>query len=127
MKQRKEMSEQEWFKQTDKLKRQFDKINVEVQKAIVSGKSGAILHAISRVEKEMPKLLEKLESLSPPKGGEWDKSWKYFIEGLKGYLLACRYYFKGILEEDESAIKDAIGHMEEAGKLLEKARKIVGG
>jgi hypothetical protein len=123
----KEMSEQQWFKHADKLKRQFDKINAEVQKAIVSGKSGAILHAMHRVEKEVPELLGKLEYSSPPKGGEWEESWQYFIEGLKGYLLACRYYFKGILEEDESAIKNAIGHMEEAGKLLKKARKIVEG
>ena len=125
MKQGKEMSEQEWFKQVDKLKRQFDKINAEWQKAVVSGRSHKMLSAISRVEKEMPKLLEKLESLSPPKGGEWDNSWKYFIEGLNGYLLACRTYWNGFLHDDESAIRHAIGHMEEAGKLLEKARKIV--
>jgi hypothetical protein len=120
------MSEQQWFKQVDKLKRQFDKINAEWQKAVISGRSHKMLSAISRVEKEMPKLLENLESLSPPKGGEWEKSWKYFIESLKSYLLACRTYWNGFLNDDESAIKDATGHFEEAGKLLEKARKIVG-
>jgi hypothetical protein len=119
------MNEQQWFKHVDKLKRQFDKINAEVQKAVVSGKSRAILLATSRVEKELPKLIGELECLTPPKDGGWGESWRYFIEGLRGYLQACRYYFKGILEEDESTVKDAIGHMEEAGQLLEKARKIV--
>ncbi len=119
------MNEKEWFKQVDKLKRQFDKINAEWQKAVASGRSHKMLSAISRVEKEMPTLLERLESLSPPQDGEWDESWKYFIEGLKGYLLACRTYWNGFLHDDEPAIKHAIGHMEKSGKLLEKARKIV--
>jgi hypothetical protein len=119
-----EMSEQEWFKQVDKLKRQFDKINSEVQKALTSGKFRKMVFAMHRASAEMPELLRKLESLTPPKV-EWEESWKYFIEGLTGYLLSCRYYERGLLEDDESAINHAIGHMEEAGKLLEKARKIV--
>jgi hypothetical protein len=120
----KEMSEQEWFKQVDKLKRQFDKINSEVQKALKSGKFRKMVSAMHRASDEMPELLRKLESLTPPKV-KWEESWKYFIEGLTGYLLFCRYYERGLLEDDESAINHAIGHMEEAGKLLEKAQKIV--
>jgi hypothetical protein len=120
----KEMSEQEWFKQVDKLKRQFGKINSEVQKALKSGKFRKMVSAMHRASDEMPELLRKLESLTPPKV-EWEESWKYFIEGLTGYLLSCRYYERGLLEDDASAINHAIGHMEEAGKLLEKARKIV--
>jgi hypothetical protein len=112
-----EMSEQEWFKQVDKLKRQFDKINSEVQKALKSGKFRKMVFAMHRASDEMPELLRKLESLTPPKV-EWAESWKYFIEGLTGYLLSCRYYERGLLEDDESAINHAIGHMEEAVKLL---------
>ena len=120
----KEMNEQEWFKQVGKLKRQFDKINSEVQKALKSGKFRKMVLTMRRVSDEIPELLRKLESLTPPKV-EWEESWKYFIEGLTGYLLSCRYYERGLLEDDESAINHAIGHMEEAGKLLEKAQKIV--
>jgi len=125
MEQGKEMSEQEWFKHVDKLKRQFDKINSEVQKALKSGKFRKMVFATHKASDEMPELLRKLESLAPPKGGEWEEWWKYFIEALTGYLLSCRYYKKGLLEDDESAIRHAVGHMEEAGKLLEEAQKIV--
>jgi len=113
----KEMSEQEWFKQVDKLKRQFDKINSEVQKALKSGKFRKMVSAIHRASDEMPELLRKLESLTPPKV-EWEESWKHFIEALTGYLLFCRYYERGLLEHDESAINHAMGHLEEAAKLL---------
>jgi hypothetical protein len=113
----KEMREQEWFKQVDKFKRQFDGINSEVQEALKSGKFRKMVSAMHRASDEMPELLRKLESLTPPKV-EWEESWTYFIEGLTGYLLSCRYYERGLLEHDESAISHAIGHMEEAVKLL---------
>ena len=119
------MTEREWFKEVDKLKRQFDKINSEVQKALKSGKFRKMVFATHRASDEMPELLRKLEALTPPKDRQWEESWKYFIEGLTGYLLSCRYYERGLLEEDESAIRHAIRHMEESGKLLEKARNIV--
>ena len=116
------MDERDFLKQADKLKRQFDKIDSEVQKAMKSGKFRKMVFAMHRASVEMPELLREFETLTPPKGSRWEESWKYLIEGLTGYLLSCRYYEKGLLEDDESAIKHAIGHMEEAGKLLEKAR-----
>jgi MinD-like ATPase involved in chromosome partitioning or flagellar assembly len=104
------MSEQEWFKQADKCKRQFDNTNSEVQKALKSGKFGEMVSAVHKASDEIPELLRKLESLTPPKV-EWQESWQYFIEALTGYLLFCRYYERGLLEHDESAINHAMRHL----------------
>jgi hypothetical protein len=113
----KEMNEQEWFKQVDESRRQFDKINAEVQKALKRGKFRELLSATQRASDEMPELLSKLQSLTPPKE-EWEESRQYFIEALTGYLLFCRYYKRGLLDHDESAINHAMGHLEESLKLL---------
>ena len=111
------MSEQKWFRQVDELKRQFDKVNSEVQKALKSGKFRKMVFAMHRASDEIPELLRKFEALTPPKV-EWEESWKYFIEALTGYLLFCRYYERGLLDDDASAIAHAMGHLEESAKLL---------
>ena len=113
----KEMSEQEWFKQVDELKRQFDKINSEVQRALKSSNFKKMVSSMQRASDEMPELVRKLEALTPPKV-ECEESWQYFIEALTGYLLFCRYYKRGLLEHDEAAINHAMGHLQESSKLL---------
>jgi predicted aldo/keto reductase-like oxidoreductase len=118
------MNETEWFKRADKLKRQFDKINKEVQKAISSGKFRAIVFSTHKATKEIPKLINELESLTLPEDRQLKESWGYFTEALRSYVLACQHYYNGLLDENQADIDDGVEHMNEAVELLKKAQKV---
>ena len=119
-----EPKELEWFAQVDEIKKQFDDINSEVQKAIKYGATELRVAAFDRASKELPELLRKLEAL-PPKNERRQESFARFTEGLTGYLLACRYFKKSLEENDEMAFMRAVGHLKEAGELMKEARKIL--
>ena len=77
-----------WFKQVDKLKRQFDDINSQVLYAIKTESTLHLLPAFDRAELDMPELIQKLESL-PPQSEKRRQSWAFFIQALQTYLLSC--------------------------------------
>lgn len=113
-----------WFKQVDKLKRQFDDINSQVLYAMKTESKLYLLPAFDRAELNMPELIQKLESL-PPQSEKRRQSWAFFIRALKTYLSSCQHLKKSLEKYDEQSYKQGIKLMKDAGQLLKQGQKML--
>ena len=122
-KQSEEPEDTRWQDRVSKLKKQFNDVNLEVQNAARSNNVGLLLRVFDRALTAVPKIIRKLEGLSP-KGEQQQDACAIFLEGLNSYLLACQHYKKSILEDSEHDYNRANTHMSDAGQLIKEAVKL---
>jgi hypothetical protein len=115
---------QDWLKRVGQLKSDFDKINLQVQHAMKSESVTYLQTAFHRVQVEVPKLIQGLESL-PPQSDKRKQSLAVFIHGLKMYLESCQHMQKSLEYDNKQVYQQKKNLMKETLQILKQAQKIL--
>ena len=119
-----EPEDPEWLRQFYALKQQLDEIISGVDNAVIRGSSEAQLAAFNKAVEEMPRLLQKLETLPPPKSTLRQRSFGFILHGMSTYLWACQLFKKSLEDNNTDIAWEADRRIKVAGALMAKAWKV---